>query len=109
MRGQADVGVLTQSGHDPDPRNGSEREPSNLQIVFLSRGGFPMDDERNSHRTAVLLFAVAVIIAILAATLTTLERVDTRTASNETPPGTTGLAKPRPPLDRAPGRPVIGN
>ena len=47
------------------------------------------------------------IIAILAAFVTTLERVDTRTANNETPPGTTGLAKPHPPLDRAPGQPVL--
>jgi hypothetical protein len=68
-----------------------------------------MSNQPNSHRTAVVLFAVAVAIAILAATLTTLERVETRTASNEGPPGTTGLAKPHPPLDRAPGRPVIGN
>ena len=68
-----------------------------------------MNNEPNSHRTAVVLFAVALIIAVLAATVTTFERVDTRTASNETPPGTMGLAKPRPPLDRAPGRPVIGN
>jgi hypothetical protein len=72
-------------------------------------GGSLMNNEPNSHRTAVVLFAVAVMIAILAATLTTLERVDTRIVSNESPPGTTGLAKPRPPLDRAPGRPVIGN
>jgi hypothetical protein len=68
-----------------------------------------MGNERNSHRTAVILFAVATIIAILAAFVTTLERADTRTASNETPPGTTGLAKPHPPLDRAPGQPVLGN
>ena len=66
-----------------------------------------MSNERNSHRTAVILFAVAMIIAILF--VTTLERVDTRTANNETPPGTTGLAKPRPPLDRAPGQAVLGN
>jgi hypothetical protein len=69
-----------------------------------------MNIERDSHRTAVVLFAVAAIIAILAAFGTTLERIDTRTASNETPPGATGLAKPRPPLDRAPGQPpVLGN
>ena len=68
-----------------------------------------MSDERNSHRTAVVLFAVAVLIAICAAFVTTLERVDTRTANNETPPGATGLAKPRPPLDRAPGQPLFGN
>ena len=68
-----------------------------------------MSNERNSHRTAIELFAIAVIIAILAAFVTTLERVDTRTANNETPPGTTGLAKPRAPLDRVPGQPVLGN
>ena len=68
-----------------------------------------MSNERNSHRTVVILFAVAAAIAILAALVTTLERIDTRAASNETPPGTTGLAKPRPPLDRAPGQPVLGN
>ena len=67
-----------------------------------------MSNERNSHRTTVILFAVAMIIAILMAFVTTLE-VDTRTVNNETPPGTTGLAKPRPPLDRAPGLPVLGN
>ncbi|SHG98948.1 hypothetical protein SAMN05443248_3294 [Bradyrhizobium erythrophlei] len=67
-----------------------------------------MSNERNSHRTTVILFAVAIIIAMLTAFVTTLE-VDTRTANNETPPGTTGLAKPRPPLDRAPGQPVLGN
>ena len=65
-----------------------------------------MSNERNSHRTAIVLFAVAVIIATLAALVTTFERVDTRTASSETPPGTTGLAKPRAPLDRAPGQPL---
>lgn len=67
-----------------------------------------MSNKRNGHRTVNVLFAI-VIIAIVAAWVTTLERVDTRTANNETPPGTTGLAKPRPPLDRAPGRPVIGD
>jgi hypothetical protein len=48
-----------------------------------------MAKQGNSHRTAVVLFAVAVIFAILAAFVTTLERVATRTANNETPPGTT--------------------
>jgi hypothetical protein len=68
-----------------------------------------MSKERNNHRTAVVLFAVAVIIAIGAAFVTTLDRIDTRTASTEAPPGATGLAKPHPPLDRAPGQPVLGN
>lgn len=68
-----------------------------------------MSKEWNSHRTSVVLFAVAVIVAGFAAFITTLDGVDTRTASNETPPGTTGLARPHPPLDRAPGQPVLGN
>ena len=67
-----------------------------------------MSNERNSHRTPIVLFAIAVTIAILAAFVATFERIDTRTANNETPPGTTGLAKPRPPLDRAPGQPLFG-
>jgi hypothetical protein len=68
-----------------------------------------MSNERNSHRLPIVLFAIAMTIAILIAFVTTLERIDTRTANNETPPGTTGLAKPRPPLDRGPGQPVLGN
>jgi hypothetical protein len=63
-----------------------------------------MSNERNSHRTAVSLFAVAAILAMVAAFVTTLERVDTRTANNGTPPITTGLAKPHPPLDRSPAQ-----
>lgn len=68
-----------------------------------------MSKEWNSHRTSVVLFAVAVVIAVLAAFVTTLDGVDTRKASNETPAATTGLARPHPPLDRAPGQPVLGN
>jgi hypothetical protein len=64
---------------------------------------------RERHDSAVALFAVAVIIAILAAFVTTRERVDTRSANSEIPPGTTGLSKPRQPLDRAPGQPLLGN
>jgi hypothetical protein len=56
----------------------------------------------SNERTAVVLFAV------FAAFVTTLERADTGTANNDTPPGTTGLAKPHPPLDRSPGQPVLG-
>ncbi|MBR0714549.1 hypothetical protein [Bradyrhizobium liaoningense] len=67
-----------------------------------------MSSERDSQRTTIGFVALAVIIAILAAFVSTLARVDTRTANNETPPGTTGLAKPRPPLDRAPGQALTG-
>jgi hypothetical protein len=78
-------------------------------MTFLVQWRLLMSNEQHRHRTAVVLFAVAVIIAILAASITTLERIDTRASNDETPPGTTGLAKPRPPLDRAPGQPVVGN
>ena len=60
----------------------------------------------NSHRTALILFAVALAVAVVVASVTTLEQVNTRQASNDTPPGTIGLAKPHPPLDRAPGEPI---
>jgi hypothetical protein len=60
----------------------------------------------SDHRTAVILFGIAVAIVIAIASVTTLERKDTRTASNEAPAGTTGLARPHPPLDRAPGEAI---
>lgn len=59
-----------------------------------------------NYRTALALFAAAVAIAFLAATMTIIERVDTRQASNTPPPGTVGLAHPHPPLDRASGVPL---
>ena len=62
----------------------------------------------SNYHTAFALFAAAVIVAIVAAFVTTLERVDTRlVANNQTPSGTTGLAKPHPPLDRSPGQPMF--
>jgi hypothetical protein len=60
----------------------------------------------NSQRTALVLFAIALSVAILAAAVTTLERVNTLQVSGDAPPGTTGLARPHPPLDRAPGEPI---
>jgi hypothetical protein len=61
----------------------------------------------NEHRKAVVLFAVALAFAIVIASVTTLERVTTyKVSSNDTPPRTTGLAKPHQPLDRAPGEPI---
>jgi hypothetical protein len=65
-----------------------------------------MNNDRKSHRTAMAIFAVILAVAIIAAFITTLEGVDTRHAGNVTQPGTIGLAKPHPPLDRAPGEPV---
>jgi hypothetical protein len=60
----------------------------------------------NEHRTALALFAVALAIAIVVASVTTMERVNTHKMSDNAVPGTTGLAKPHPPLDRAPGEPI---
>jgi len=36
-----------------------------------------------------------------------LEQVNTHMVSNDAAPGTTGLAKPHPQLDRAPGEPIL--
>ena len=53
-----------------------------------------MSNEPNGeHSIPVMLFSAAVMIALLAVTVMTFERGDTRTASYETPPGTTVLAK----------------
>jgi hypothetical protein len=65
-----------------------------------------MSNHWNSRRNAVAIFAVALTVAVLAALITTLRSVDTRHTSNETQPGPIGLAKPHPPLDRAPGEAV---
>jgi hypothetical protein len=60
--------------------------------------------ENDRYRTAVAAFALAAAVAIIVAMFLTLKAVDTRDAMKmDAPPGTTGLAKPRPPLDRAPG------
>jgi uncharacterized membrane protein YidH (DUF202 family) len=56
----------------------------------------------NTHRTVLAIFATALVIAVIAAFLTTLDKVDTRSASIEAPPGTIGLARPHPSLPRAP-------
>ena len=52
----------------------------------------------SDDRTAVILFAVVLVIAVVAAFLTTLHHVDIRQASSDAPPGTIGLARPHPPL-----------
>jgi hypothetical protein len=49
------------------------------------------------NQPALVLFAVALAVVIVVASVTTLERVNTHT---------TGLARPHQPLDRAPGEPL---
>ena len=63
----------------------------------------------NRQRTAIGIFAAALLIAIIAAFLTTLHSVEHRQASNDAPPGMTGLARPHPPLDRSPGQALPAN
>jgi hypothetical protein len=64
------------------------------EVKRPSMGGFAV----SNHRTAVILFAVALVIAVVGAFLTTLHHVDTRQASSDAQPGTIGLARPHPPL-----------
>ena len=50
-----------------------------------------------THRTVLAAFATVLAIAVIAAFLTTLNNVDTRSANIEAPPGTIGMARPHPP------------
>ena len=61
----------------------------------------------NKHRTALILFAVALAVVVVVASVTTVEQVNTYKVSNDAIPGTTGRAKPHPQLDRAPGEPIL--
>jgi hypothetical protein len=68
-----------------------------------------MDNFNRANRQmqkAIFGFAVAFALVVVAAFVTTMHGVDTRTANNYAAPGTTGLAHPHAPLDRAPGEPV---
>jgi hypothetical protein len=49
------------------------------------------------HRTVLAIFATVLVIAVIAAFLTTLNNVDTRSANIEAPPRTIGMARPHPP------------
>lgn len=65
-----------------------------------------MNNNRKRHHTALAIFAFVLAIAVIAAFITTIEGVDTKQARNIEQPGTTGLARPHPPLDKAPGEPI---
>jgi hypothetical protein len=58
--------------------------------------------DRHARAVIMAIFAAILAVAIVTAFVTTLGSVDTRRASNDTQPGTIGLAKPHPPLDKAP-------
>ena len=58
----------------------------------------------DKHRTALVLFAVALGVVIVIASVTTVEQVKAQKVSADAASGTTGLAKPHPPLDPRTGR-----
>jgi hypothetical protein len=62
-----------------------------------------MNNEQRGYRIAMTIFTAVLTVVMMAAFITTIEGVDTRQASNVAQPGTTGLAHPHPPLDKAPG------
>jgi hypothetical protein len=60
-----------------------------------------------SNQSVIAVIALVFVMLVVAAIATTFQHGDTRQVSNDVAPGTTGLARPHPPLDRAPGQPVI--
>jgi hypothetical protein len=59
------------------------------------------------HQTAFAVFAFVLAVVAFAALITTLHGVNPpRLASNEPPPGVSGLSQPHPPLDSSPGHAV---
>jgi hypothetical protein len=72
----------------------------------LSMNNDPNWSNRPRTHMTLAIFAAVLGVAIIAAFATTIHRVDTRQTSSDLPPGTTGLARPHPPLDRGPGEPV---
>jgi hypothetical protein len=62
-----------------------------------------MNNEQRGYRIAMTIFTAVLTVVMMAAFITTIEGVDTRQAGNVAQPGTTGLAHPHPPLDKAPG------
>lgn len=62
-----------------------------------------MEDQ---NRTTLVLSAIALAVAVVVASTITMERVNMPAVSNDAAPGTVGLARPHPPLDRASGEPI---
>ncbi len=62
-----------------------------------------MGNDQNNHRNAVTIFALAVVVVVIVAFVTTFRDINTTRVSNEAQPGTIGLARSHPPIERAPG------
>jgi hypothetical protein len=63
-------------------------------------------DKLRRDRVRAILAAIFVIAAIVAVVAITVERSGIQLASNDQPAGASGMARPHPPLDRAPGEPL---
>jgi hypothetical protein len=78
--------------------NGTRDQHRNGVATAARRLGGVGGSTMKTHRTVLEIFATALVIAVVAAFLTMLRYVDTRSASTEAAPGTIGLARPHPPL-----------
>ena len=65
-----------------------------------------MNNNQRGYHIAMTIFTAVLTVVMMAAFIAAIEGVDTRKANNVAQPGTTGLAHPHPPLDRAPGEPI---
>ncbi|SDT00329.1 hypothetical protein [Bradyrhizobium canariense] len=59
-----------------------------------------------SRPPAITVFAIALVVVLVAAIATTMQHVNLKQASNDDAPGTIGLAHHHAPLDIAPGQAV---
>jgi hypothetical protein len=71
-------------------------EPDGHPDIVMGGIAFGGGLSMNEHRTALVLFAVALGVVVAVASVTTLAHVNTRKVSNDATAGTTGLARPHP-------------
>jgi len=89
--------ILVIAGAD----SGKTNTPAHRVAHLIVNGADPRPFIENSFG---FIFAIVLSVAMLAAFITTIE--GEKHVSNSAHPGTIGLAKPHPPLDKAPGEPV---
>jgi hypothetical protein len=65
-----------------------------------------MEKELRRGRVRATLGAMFVIAAIVTVFAITVDRSGIQLASSDQPAGASGMARPHPPLDRAPGEPL---
>ena len=104
--GAGPINVCRVGLHVPAP-SACLGSPSRLASFSLRQGGLVMKNEaadRHARAAVMAIFAIVLSVAMLAAFITTIE--GEKHVSNSAHPGTIGLAKPHPPLDKAPGERV---